>query len=102
MKAILVFSEIPNSCNECKVRCTGYTAKEYKECVEKGKKRPSWCPIRLVPEKKHGRLIDADVYIKKVCTYRETGCGSCKFQTVCPQDEPTINDYLDEIMGETE
>ena len=37
-----------------------------------------------------GRLIDADAYLKKVCTYKETGCGSCRFQTVCPVDEPTI------------
>lgn len=37
------------------------------------------------------RLIDADAYLKKVCTYKETGCGSCRFQTVCPVDEPTID-----------
>lgn len=37
------------------------------------------------------RLIDVDVYLKKVCTYNETGCGSCKFQTKCPADEPTID-----------
>lgn len=36
------------------------------------------------------RPIDADVYLKKVCTYGETGCGSCKLQTMCPADEPTI------------
>ena len=36
------------------------------------------------------RLIDADTYLKKVCTYNETGCGSCKLQTMCPKDEPTI------------
>lgn len=37
------------------------------------------------------RLIDADAYSKKVCTYNETGCGSCKFQTKCPVDEPVID-----------
>lgn len=36
------------------------------------------------------RLIDADAYLDKVCTYKTTGCGSCKFQTVCPADEPTV------------
>lgn len=36
------------------------------------------------------RLIDADAYLKEVCTYKETGCGSCRFQIVCPVDEPTI------------
>lgn len=42
------------------------------------------------------RLIDADAYLKKICTYTETGCGSCKMQTVCPLDEPIIK-----IMPET-
>lgn len=37
------------------------------------------------------RLIDADAYSKKVCTYNETGCGSCKLQTKCPADEPTVD-----------
>ena len=36
------------------------------------------------------KLIDVSAYLKKVCTYSETGCGSCKLQTVCPADEPTI------------
>lgn len=36
-------------------------------------------------------LIDADVYLKKVCTYNETGCGSCRLQTKCPVDEPTVD-----------
>lgn len=37
------------------------------------------------------RLIDANAYLNKVCTYNKTGCGSCKLQTVCPADEPTID-----------
>ena len=36
------------------------------------------------------RLIDADKYLEKVCTYKETGCGSCKLQTMCPKDAPTV------------
>ncbi len=47
MKAILVFDKMPNSCDECEVRCTGYTAKDY---AQKGIKRPSWCPIRPLPD----------------------------------------------------
>lgn len=35
-------------------------------------------------------LIDADKYLEKVCTYKETGCGSCKLQTMCPKDAPTV------------
>ena len=37
------------------------------------------------------RLIDADAYLKKACTYNETGCGSCKLQTICPVNEPTVD-----------
>ena len=36
------------------------------------------------------RLIDADKYLEKVCTYKETGCGSCKLQTICPKDAITV------------
>lgn len=38
------------------------------------------------------RLIDADKYLEKVCTYKETGCGSCKLQTACPKDAPTVKE----------
>ena len=48
MKAILVIDDMPNSCDKCEVRCDGYTAKEYSE---KGIKRPSWCPLKPIPEK---------------------------------------------------
>ena len=37
------------------------------------------------------RLIDADAYLKKVCVYNETGCGSCKLQIKCPVDEPIVD-----------
>ena len=36
------------------------------------------------------RLIDADKYLEKVCTYKETGCGSCKLQTMCLKDATTV------------
>lgn len=36
------------------------------------------------------RLIDANKYLEKVCIYKETGCGSCKLQTTCPKDAPTV------------
>lgn len=48
-KAILVIDKMPNSCDECIVRCDGYTAKEYSE---KSIKRPSWCPLKPMPKKK--------------------------------------------------
>lgn len=40
--------------------------------------------------KGHGRLIDADAFRRKICTYRQTGCGSCKYSLCCTEDEPTI------------
>ena len=40
--------------------------------------------------KGHGRLIDADEYLRKICTYKDTGCGSCNFQCECIADAPTI------------
>ena len=39
------------------------------------------------------KLIDADKYLEKVCTYKETGCGSCKLQTTCPKDSATVKDF---------
>lgn len=36
------------------------------------------------------RLIDADAYMEKFCTYKETGCGCCVHQGYCPVDEPTV------------
>ena len=59
MKAILVIDKMPNSCDECEVKCTGYTAKEY---AEKGIKRSSWCPLKPIPEG-HGDLIDRQALI---------------------------------------
>lgn len=40
--------------------------------------------------KGHGRLVDADAFKKKVCTYQQTGCGDCKHSLCCPEDVPTI------------
>lgn len=76
----------------------------YAEIYAYGDVRPkeTFVSLKPMPEKKCGRLIDADAYLKKVCTYKETGCGSCRFQIVCPTDEPTINDCLEEILGEEE
>ena len=83
--SILVFDEMPNSCAECDVICTGYTEKEYSE---KGIKRPSWCPLRPLPQKKHknggSRVIDG------VEWYYDS------------EHDDGWNDCLDEILGETE
>ena len=36
-------------------------------------------------------LISRSALIEEVCTYKETGCGSCKFQTCCPDIINIIN-----------
>ena len=50
------------------------------------------------------RLIDADKYLEKVCTYKETGCGSCKLQTMCLKDAPTVQaipiEYIEKFKKE--
>jgi aldehyde:ferredoxin oxidoreductase len=61
MKAILVINEMPNSCDECEVRCGGYTAKEYSE---KSIKRPSWCPLKPFPRMSGVVHQDADGWCK--------------------------------------
>ena len=102
MKAILVIDEMPNSCDKCEVRCDGYTAKEY---FEKNIKRPDWCPLKPMPQKKevevneiedimHTEYSIEDIYTNKyVATIRlatdkliSLGWNAC----------------LDEILGETE
>ena len=51
------------------------------------------------------RLIDADAYMEKVCTYKETGCGCCVHQGYCPVDEPTVeakevvHGYVKTVVG---
>lgn len=88
MKAILVFDKMPDSCDECEVRCTGYTAKEY---AEKDIKRPSWCPIKPMPTKKKP-LFDpnhCDIEEEIKIIHEIVGYNRCV-------------DEIDETMGETE
>ena len=51
-KAILVF-EMPHSCVDCPCRCffTNVCNLKHKDCKYNAK-RPKWCPLREVPEKK--------------------------------------------------
>ena len=48
MKAILVLDKMPNSCEECIVRCDGYSAKEY---AQRTIIKPDWCPLKLLPKR---------------------------------------------------
>ena len=83
MKGILVI-DIPTNCNECAVKCDGYTAKQY---AEKGITRPSWCPLRPLPNK-----LDANDWHRMFGgTYKEREAKGYGY-----------NACLDEILGETE
>ena len=74
MAILIKGMEMPKSC-PCELVGIGYDmycafvhgiparVKEYDECCEKGT-RPDWCPAIEVPEP-HGRLIDADAFVKK-------------------------------------
>ena len=42
-------------------------AKEFDQCVE-NMERPSWCPIICSLPEGHGRLVDADAFIKHLYT----------------------------------
>ena len=48
IKAILVLDKMPNSCEECIVRCDGYSAKEY---AQRTVTKPNWCPLKFLPPK---------------------------------------------------
>lgn len=96
MKAILVIDDMPNSCDECEVRCGGYTAKEY---AEKGIKKPSWCPLKPMPEKLYVEAnsiedvmpseFDMDKFILKIRLDADKLCAL------------GWNACLDDITGET-
>ena len=80
-KAILVIDNMPVQCDKCEVRCDGYTAKEY---AEKSIKRPSWCPLKPIPEKRN-------------CGKKTSEAGKI-FEAWCWGWDACI----DEITGETE
>ena len=74
MKAILVI-DMPSNCDECKCNLRGRCVPmDNNTPIEKGK--PSWCPLRPMPEKFTKKGWDTIAY----------GWNKC----------------IDEIMGETE
>ena len=84
MKAILVIDKMPVSCDKCEVRCGGYTAKEYSE---KSIKRPSWCPLKLLPKRRETRTdIEELIWDMDAETIYALGFNRC----------------LKDITGETE
>lgn len=82
-KAILVIDEMPNSCDECEVRCGGYTAKEYSE---KNIKRPLWCPLKPMPKEEDIYEVGMDEEDTNAKRQWNKGWNAC----------------LKEITGETE
>lgn len=89
MKAVLVI-DMPNNCEECKI--TYFQGHGESSICYSGdwSKRPSWCPLRPLPQKKVGD----DLYER--------------YGSWTPSDERKVsyrlgyNDCIDEITGETE
>ena len=52
MKAVLVIDEMPENCRECRYRCF--------EASLRDKYRPSWCPLRPLPQKKEVEVNEID------------------------------------------
>lgn len=52
-KAVLVM-DMPESCDECRVvrMVNGYYICQAKRNLRRSKKRPGWCPLRELPERK--------------------------------------------------
>lgn len=64
MKGYLII-DMPQHCCECPVSCDGYTPSESKKM---GKEKPSWCPLKQLPPKKHSSELVEDEwgeYIKE-------------------------------------
>ncbi len=75
MKAILVLDKMPNSCEECVVRCDGYTAKEY---AQRTLIKPNWCHLKLMPSKRKSMVewVDANVKSHDITEY-DKGWNAC-------------------------
>lgn len=59
---------LPNNCGACPLRLAWCRERIYMVT------RPERCPIVPVPE--HGRLIDADAFIKDECNFCDGACES--------------------------
>ena len=79
MKAILVI-DMPNNCEECKIIYLQGHGESICDSVD-WSKRPSWCPLRPLPQKRK-TSVDTDLFEQGV----NYGWNAC----------------LDEILGETE
>ena len=89
MSVLIPGMEMPTSCDDCRLNngISCYAVLEYMEdgVVGRTNDRPDWCPIVPVPD--HGRLIDADEFLKRAIS---TKCfrGDCALM-------------LEELVGES-
>lgn len=83
MKAILVLDEMPRCCDDCQLNydmgfgCDGFAIDDYtpidmKEMRDETK-RPSWCPLKAMPERKRlpHELDDDDITFGRVCGWND-------------------------------
>ena len=93
MKAILVI-DMPRNCNECEVKCDGYTAKQY---AEKSIIRPNWCPLRPLPFFKTETIdVDGLCHTEEVINalkkaYINMGYNKCVCELMGVKDEENDN-----------
>ena len=111
MSVLVKNMEMPKDCRECRIMeyhsnlgetwcapAVGLLAVNFKPIPFDG--RPDWCPLVELPEK-HGRLIDADAFAKRIKSiierqgYDDLTIG--KFLTV----GEVLNAVIDDLKGMT-
>ena len=72
-KVILVIDEMPNNCSECPCCNEDECGNQYKgyigDYLEWNSGRPSWCPLKPMPEKKDVELNEKHFYFEDAIKY---------------------------------
>lgn len=92
--------KMPKSCDDCILTngITCYAVPEYKEdgVVGRTDDRPNWCP--LVPVPPHGRLIDADAFMRDECNSCDGACEAIPCDCVNCRSECRC-EFMRDILG---
>ena len=83
MKAILVLDEMPNNCSECPCRneedfeCNNQYKGYISDYLKWNSGRPSWCPLKPMPEKIGSSLIVDSEEIQSAYQVGWNDCVEC-------------------------